>query len=119
LAQTAPTPPPVSGHEGRMQGAALIGAGFLHEHMITMIQQMSGMVSLMGKMAAGGTMDPRAMQRLGEAMGEIAEMLREMPAIDEQAQRAPDVAMRDMGPMMARLDDLNRRMQELMPAGTR
>lgn len=119
MAQTAPTPPPVSGHEDRMRGAALIGAGFLHEHMQTMIQQMSGMVSLMGKMAAGGTMDPRAMQRLGEAMGEIAEMLREMPAIDEQAQRAPDVAMRDMGPMMARLDDLNRRMQELMPAGTR
>ncbi len=116
----SPGPPkPSSSHGQRMEWEAAVGPGLLHQHMETMIRQMSGMVSLMGKMAATGTMGSGTMRRMAEAMSEIADMLGEMPAVDRLAAKRPDLAMRDMDTMMARLNALDRRMQGLMPVELR
>lgn len=108
--QQAPDAP---GHGPRMEGLAAIGPGLLHEHMEAMVKQLSAALKQMATMVGSGRMDSERMQRLGVGMTDLADMLGEMPAIEARSRQTPDLAMRDMSVMMARLANLLQQMAEL------
>jgi hypothetical protein len=96
-----------------MEGLAAIGPGLLHEHMEGMVKQLSASLKQMAAMVGSGRMDAERMQRLSAAMADVADMLGEMPAIEARGRQTPDLAMRDMSAMMARLANLLQQMAEL------
>ena len=100
--------------EGRMMWAAMVGPGFLHEHMQYMIQQMASMNKAMAQMVASGKMDQKDMTRLSKMMTDMSAMMKEIPAVEEMAQKQPALAMKDMSQMMKTMSDLMAQMGQMM-----
>ncbi len=109
-------PPTGPDHGQRMEGLAVIGPGLLHDHMEGMIKQLSASLKQMAAMVGSGRMDAERMQRMGALMADLADMLGEMPAIEARGRQTPDLVMRDMSTMMARLANLLQQMAELQSA---
>lgn len=78
-----------------------------------MIKRLSASVKQMPAMVGSGRMDSERTQRLGALMTDLADMLGEMPAIEARSRQTPDLAMRDMSAIMARLANLLQQMAEL------
>jgi TolA-binding protein len=76
-------------HEGTMMWSAMVGAGFLHDYMNSMIQQMSGMIRVMSQMMNSSKMDEKNMKRMSEIMAEMSTMMNEIPAVEEMMAQIP------------------------------
>jgi methyl-accepting chemotaxis protein len=101
-------------HEGRMMWSAMVGAGFLHDHMKSMIQQMSGMMGMMSKMIESGKMNTEHMKNMSEMMQEMSAMMHEIPGILDMMEKRPDTAMKDMSEMTNTMSELMKKMGETM-----
>ena len=98
----------------RMMWAAMVGPGFLHEHMQYMIQQMASMNKAMAQMLASGKMDQKDMARLSKMMTDMSAMMKEIPSIEEMSEKQPALAMKDMSQMMKTMSDLMAQMSQMM-----
>jgi len=58
--------------EGTMMWRAMVGAGFLHEHMNYMMPQMSSIIRMMSQMMESGKKDPKMMKLMAEMMAQMA-----------------------------------------------
>ncbi len=100
--------------EGRMMWAAMVGSGFLHEHMQYMIQQMASMNKAMAQMLASGKMNQKDMTRLSKMMTDMSAMMQEIPAIERMSEKQPALAMKDMSQMMKTMSELMAQMGQMM-----
>jgi hypothetical protein len=113
LAQEKKTGEMKSG-EGRMMWSAMVGGGFLHDHMSSMIRQMAGMIRMMSQMVKSGKMDKQQMVRMSEIMQEMSTMRKEIPALEEMMDKRPDTAMKDMSKMTKTTSEIMAKMAGMM-----
>jgi hypothetical protein len=100
--------------QGVMMRSAMMGPEFLHDHMNSMIRQMSIMGSMMSRMMESGKVDAETMKLMSEIMGEMSTMMHEMPVVRKMVEERPDMAMKDMGKMMKTMSELMEKMAEIM-----
>lgn len=100
--------------EGAMMWSAMVGPGFLHEHMNSMTQQMSSVIWMMSRMMRSEKMDAKQMKTMSEIMEEMSTMMGGMPAVRKMTEERPDIAMKDMGKMMKTMSELMEKMAGMM-----
>jgi hypothetical protein len=100
--------------EGVMMRSAMMGPEFLHDHMNSMIRQMSIMVSIMSQMMESDKMDAETVKLMSEIIREMSTMMHEMPAVRKMMEERPDMAMKDMGKMMKTMSELMDKMAGMM-----
>ncbi len=100
--------------EGSMMWRGMVGAGFLHEHMNYMMQQMSSFTRMMAQVMESGKMDPKMMKLMAETMGEMSRMMSEIPAVEDMMEKRAETAMKDMSKMTKTMSEMMEKMAEMM-----
>jgi hypothetical protein len=114
LAEEKATRASSSSDRGRMMWSAMVGAGLLHEHMKSMIQQMAGITRMMSEMIASGKMDEGKMKIMSEIMAEMSDMMDEIPAVQDMMDKVPGTAMKNMSRMTKTMSEIMDRIADMM-----
>jgi hypothetical protein len=114
LAEEKATKASSSSNQGSMMWSAMVGAGLLHEHMKSMIQQMAGITRMMSELIASGKMDERRMKTMSEIMAEMSDMMDEIPAVQDMMDRIPGTAMKNMSRMTKTMSEIMARLADMM-----